>query len=343
LHYISKEVKMQNRYSRQALLEQIGASGQERLGETKVLVVGCGALGSVISDHLARAGMGMLRIIDRDIVEIENLQRQILYTEEDVGRPKAQAAKERLRVINSEINVEGLVRDFTPKSAEEVLDGVDIVLDGTDNMQTRYLINDICIKNGIPWIYGGAVSTYGMTLNIVPQKTACLSCAFPYIPKAGSLPTCDTVGVINTVPSIIASIEATEAIKIILEKEYSKDLIIYDVWSHDFKRIKIGRSKECECCQNENFKFLAAEKQEVTTVLCGRDSVQVTPNVEGKVSLDHLAQRLRNAGEVKQSPVHIIFRTQDIDITIFSDGRAIVKGTEDETQAKSIYAKYIGN
>jgi adenylyltransferase/sulfurtransferase len=162
------------------------------------------------------------------------------------------------------------------------------------------------------------------------------------MPKAGSLPTCDTVGVINTVPSIIASIEATEALKIILGKKYSKDLIVYDVWSHDFKRIKISRNDDCECCQKDNFKFLNAERPEVTTVLCGRDSVQITPNVEGKVSLDRLAERLENAGNVKQSPVHIIFKTEDIDITIFSDGRAIIKGTEDETVAKSIYAKYIG-
>jgi adenylyltransferase/sulfurtransferase len=195
----------------------------------------------------------------------------------------------------------------------------------------------------IPWIYGGAVSTYGMSLNIVPKKTACLSCAFPFMPKAGSLPTCDTVGVINTVPSIIASIEVTEAIKIILEKEYSKDLIVYDVWNHDFKLIKIKRNDDCECCQKGNYKFLEAERLELTTVLCGRDSVQVTPNVEGKLSLESLAQRLKKAGEVKQSPVHLIFKAHDIDITIFSDGRAIIKGTEDETLAKSIYAKYIGN
>ncbi len=255
---------MQNRYSRQTLLEHIGNSGQKLLGEKMALVVGCGALGSVISDHLARAGIGHLRLIDRDIVEIENLQRQILYNEDDAGRPKAQVATERLSSINSEIEVEGLVRDFTPRTAEEVLNGVDIVLDGTDNMQTRYLINDVCVKNEIPWVYGGAVSTYGMSLNIVPKVTACLSCAFPFMPKAGSLPTCDTVGVINTVPSIIASIETTEALKIILGKEYSKDLIVYDVWNHDFKRIKITRNNDCECCHKENFKFLNAERSEVT-------------------------------------------------------------------------------
>lgn len=334
---------MQNRYSRQILLEHIGESGQRRLGETKALVIGCGALGSVIVHHLARAGIGMLRIIDRDIVEIENLQRQILYNEGDVGRPKALVASEKLKIINSEIEIEGHVRDFNPRSAGEMLKGIDIVLDGTDNMQTRYLINDICVKSMIPWIYGGAVSTYGMSLNIVPKKTACLSCAFPFMPKAGSLPTCDTVGVINTVPSIIASIEVTEAIKIILEKEYSKDLIVYDVWNHDFKLIKIKRNDDCECCQKGNYKFLEAERLELTTVLCGRDSVQVTPNVEGKLSLESLAQRLKKAGEVKQSPVHLIFKAHDIDITIFSDGRAIIKGTEDETLAKSIYAKYIGN
>jgi adenylyltransferase/sulfurtransferase len=335
--------EMQKRYSRQIILEQIGESGQKKLKDTNALVVGCGALGSVIADHLARAGIGKIRLVDRDIVEIENLQRQILYDENDLGTPKALAAKEKLKIVNSQIEIEEIVKDFSPNAAKDIVKDVQIVLDGTDNMQTRYLINDICVKEHIPWVYGGAVSTYGMSLNIVAGKSACLTCAFPYMPKAGSLPTCDTVGVLNTIPSIIASIQATEAIKIILDKNYSKDLLVYDVWNHDFKSIRIKRNSECLTCEQNKFAYLDAEKKESTTVLCGRNSVQVTPSSHGEVSLERLAKRLENAGEVKLSPVHLVFRTSDVQITVFSDGRGIVKGTDDEMQAKSIYARYIGN
>jgi adenylyltransferase/sulfurtransferase len=335
--------ELNKRYARQVILNEIGESGQKKLKETHALVVGCGALGSVIADHLARAGVGTLRLIDRDIVEVENLQRQVLYNEEDIGEPKANSAAEKLRMINSDIKIEAIVKDFTARSVKKIIEDIDIVLDGTDNMQTRYLINDVCVKENIPWVYGGAVSTYGMCMNILPRDTACLSCAFPYMPKAGSLPTCDTVGVLNTIPSIIASIQATEAIKIILDKNYSKDLLVYDVWNHDFKLIKIQRNPDCICCGQDQFDYLDAEKTETTTILCGRNSVQISPASEGNISLERLAARLEKTGDVKQSPVHLVFKTQDIEITVFSDGRGIVKGTEDETQAKSIYAKYIGN
>lgn len=333
----------QKRYARQVILEEIGEAGQKKLIETRALIVGCGALGSVIADHLARAGIGNICLVDRDIVELENLQRQVLYDENDIGTPKAIAAAEKLKNINSEIEVKGHVKDFSPASAMKIAKNVHIVLDGTDNMQTRYLINDICIKEDIPWVYGGAVSTYGMTMNIIPKETACLSCAFPYMPKAGSLPTCDTVGVLNTVPSIIASIQTTEAIKIILNKDYSKDLLVYDVWNHDFKSIKIIRNSDCKSCGQDKYEYLDAQKMEATTILCGRNSVQITPASDAEVSLERLAARLEKAGDVKLSPVHLVFRTPDVEITIFSDGRGIVKGTDDKMQARSLYAKYIGN
>lgn len=336
------EITFQRRYARQIILDEIGEDGQKRLSETKALVVGCGALGSIISDHLARAGLGFIRIVDRDIVEIENLQRQILFNEDDIGAPKAQAASEKLRKINSDIKVEGVVKDLNPKSVQQIVNDIDIILDGTDNMQTRYLINDISIKKEIPWIYGGAVSTYGMTMNIVPKKTPCLACAFPFMPKAGSLPTCDTAGVLNTIPGIIASIQATEALKIILNGNYSKDLLVYDVWNHDFKLIKIKRNQDCSSCGQLKFEYLDAEKTEITTVLCGSNSVQITPASEGEISLERLAERLKKTGEVKLSPVHLVFKTQDLEITVFKDGRGIVKGTDDMMQAKSLYAKYVG-
>ncbi|UCE75447.1 MAG: ThiF family adenylyltransferase [Methanomassiliicoccales archaeon] len=335
--------KRVNRYARQIILEEIGEDGQKVLGRSSALIVGCGALGGVIADHLTRAGVGKITIVDRDIIALENLQRQILFDESDIGIPKAVAASKKLQQINSEVVIEAIVKDFNPNNAEKTLGSANIILDGTDNMETRYLINDVSVKNEIPWVYGGAVSTYGMSMNVVPKKTACLSCAFPHMPKAGSLPTCDTVGVLNTVPSIIASIQATEALKILLKKEYSHDLIVYDVWGHDFKRIKIKRSSNCKCCAELDFEYLNAEKMEVATTLCGSNSVQITPAVEGEVSLERLAKRLKNAGDVTLSPVHLIFEAEEVTISVFKDGRAILKGTDDETLAKSLYAKYIGN
>jgi adenylyltransferase/sulfurtransferase len=336
------ELSANRRYARQIILDEIGEDGQKKLGKVHALIVGCGALGCVISDHLARTGVGEIQIVDRDIVELENLQRQILFNEKDIGIPKAISASEKLKLINSDITVTAIVKDFNSKNAEKITKNVDIILDGTDNMQTRYLINDISIKKKIPWVYGGAVSTYGMSMNIVPGDTACLTCAFPFMPKAGSLPTCDTVGVLNTVPSIIASIQTTEAIKILLNKNYSKDLTVYDVWNHDFKSIKIKRNQDCKSCQQENFSYLDAKISDVSTILCGRNSVQIAPASEGELSLDRLAKRLEKAGKVRLSSVHLSFKTQDVEITVFKDGRGIVKGTDDEMIAKSIYAKYIG-
>jgi adenylyltransferase/sulfurtransferase len=331
------------RYSRQTILEEIGKKGQELLGNSHVAVVGCGALGSVICDHLARAGVGKIDIIDRDVVELENLQRQILFDENDIGAPKAISAKEKLGKINTSIDIQGIVRDLNPTNIEKIIKDVDIVLDGTDNMETRYLINDTCVKNNIPWIYGGAVSTYGMSMNIIPNVTACLACAFPHLPKSGTLPTCDTVGVLNTIPSIIASIQTTEALKILLKKDFNTNLVIYDVWRNDFQSIKIKQSSECECCKKHNFEYLSAQKVEAVAVLCGRDSVQISPPSENEISLQNLAERLKNVGEVKVGTAHLSFKTEELIISIFRDGRAIIKGTDDKTLAKSIYAKYIGN
>lgn len=338
---MSKE--FENRYARQIILENIGKDGQNVLKNSHAAVVGCGALGTVIADHLTRAGIGKIKIIDRGIVELDNLQRQILFDESDIGAPKAAAAQEKLKKINSLVEIEGMVKDLNPTNAENILKNVDIVLDGTDNMETRYLLNDTCLKNEIPWVYGGAVSTYGMSMNIVPNETPCLVCAFPYMPRAGSLPTCDTVGVLNTVPSIIASIQTTEALKILLGKKYSQNLIVYDVWQHDFRSIKLKINENCKSCGEHDFEYLNAKKTENVMTLCGRNSVQITPAQDGEVSLERLAERLKKVGEVKLGSVHLVFESKDVSISVFKDGRAIVKGTDSETEAKSIFAKYIGN
>jgi molybdopterin/thiamine biosynthesis adenylyltransferase len=332
-----------NRYTRQSILEEIGEEGQKELKKSAITIVGCGGLGCIMAQHLTRAGIGKITIVDRDIVELENLQRQILFDEQDIGAPKATAAVEKLKKINSELEYKAFVNDLNPNNAEKILDNINIVLDGTDNMETRYLINDVCVKKKIPWVYGGVVSTYGMSMNILPEITACLVCAFPQMPKAGSLPTCDTVGILNTVPSIIGSIQVTEAIKILLKKKFSRGLIVYDVWSHDFQCITLRRNNDCTCCKDHNFEYLSEERTESTTILCGSNSIQITPGRETELSLQDLAERLKKVGDVKLSSIYLVFKTKDVIIHVFKDGRAIVKGTENVPMAKSIYAKYVGN
>jgi adenylyltransferase/sulfurtransferase len=330
------------RYSRQTILPEIGIEGQKRLGDTRCLVVGCGALGSMSSEHLVRAGVGHITIIDRDIVELENLQRQILFSESDIGITKATAAQEHLKAINSTIEIEGLVQDLNPRNASSIIQDMDVVVDGTDNMETRYLINDVCVKEKIPWVYGGAVSTYGMSMNVIPEDTACLICAFPHLPKPGSLPTCDTVGVVNTIPSIVASIQATEALKILLKRDFSRHLLIFDVWSHDFEQIKITRKDDCPCCVKRNFNHMDTDQMDLVTTLCGRNAVQISPVGASEISLEQLAERLEKVGRVELGPVHLMFQGEGVEISVFSDGRAIVKGTDNISTAKSLYAKYIG-
>ncbi|MBU1940893.1 MAG: HesA/MoeB/ThiF family protein [Candidatus Thermoplasmatota archaeon] len=218
-----------NRYSRQIILPQIQKQGQEILKNSTVIIVGCGALGTNSANSLTRAGIEHLTVIDRDIIELHNLQRQNLYTEKDIGRPKATILKKKLHDINSEVTITAIVDDLNPKNSEKFLSSCDLILDGTDNMHTRYLINDISIKHNIPWIYAGVIQTYGMTMNIIPHQTPCLCCYTPTLPEPGSLPTCATAGVLNTIPAIIANIQATETLKILLNKEFSTDLIIYDI------------------------------------------------------------------------------------------------------------------
>jgi len=261
------------RYSRQTLLKNIQKDGQKKLAKSRIIVIGCGALGTTIANNLVRSGIGHIKLVDRDIIELNNLQRQNLFNENDVGLPKASSAAEKLKEVNSGIKIEYVIDDVTHKNIESLIKDVDVVLDGTDNMLVRFLINDACIKHNKPWVYGGAIETYGMTL-----------------PAAGLLPTCDTVGVLNSIPTIIASIQSTEAIKILLKKEINKDLLIYDVWSHDFQKIKIKKKKHCECCSNHKYEFLNAEKKEMMISLCGLGAIQITPAKSMNISFDELEQ-----------------------------------------------------
>jgi adenylyltransferase/sulfurtransferase len=335
---------MFDRYSRQVILQNIGEEGQEKLLKSHAVVVGCGALGSTVANNLARAGVGKISLIDRDFIELNNLQRQMLFDENDIGEPKAIAASNKLHNINSEIEVEPVVKDLNHTNVEDILKDVNVVLDGTDNIQTRMLVNDVCVKLGIPWIYTGAISTSGMTMNVIPGK-ACLRCLYPTIPKIGSLPTCDTMGILNTITSIMGSMETTEAFKILLgniKEGTDSNLIVYDAWSNSFDDIIVRKNKECECCVKGNYEYLDAEDREVLTSLCGRKAVQITPANPKELSLAEMASKLEPLGEVKFTPFIMIFKMDNMEISLFKDGRAIIKGTNDQKVARSIYARYIG-
>ena len=337
-----------NRYSRQILFPEIGRAGQEKLLNARVLIVGCGALGASHAEILARAGVGKLRIVDRDFVEFTNLQRQTLFKESDAVErlPKAIAAKTRIVEINSETQVEAIIADVNNSNAESFLDGVDLVLDGTDNFQVRYLLNDACVKRGVTWIYGAAVSSYGTTMTIIPGKTPCLRCIFDEMPDAGSSPTCDTAGVIMPIIATVSATQIAEAFKILVgdTELLHGSLMQFDVWANDRQRIKLGEpNPDCKCCGHKVYEFLDAESQEFAAVLCGRNAVQIAPPQAVNLDLKGLADRLRPLAEVKQNAYLLRFTADGNEVTVFSDGRAIVKGTDDIAAARSLYAKYVGS
>lgn len=335
-----------SRYARQTVLPVIGAAGQERLLHSRVAIIGCGATGTVIANHLARAGVGHLRIVDRDWVEWNNLQRQLLFDESDASNavPKATAAEARLRAINSEIEIEGIVSDLNAGNVEELIGDCDLVMDGTDNFETRYVVNDACVKLGKPWVYTGAVSTYGMTLLIRPGETPCLRCAFPDPPPPGSAATCDTAGVLGPAVSVVASVSASEAIKwLVGAREALVDGLLHvDLWELTWRRFELERVADCPCCVRRQFEFLEVEASSHATSLCGRNAIQITVGRKVRLDLQQLAERLRPIGEVTQNGFLLKLRAGEHAITIFPDGRAIVQGTTDESLARSLYARYVG-
>ncbi len=335
------------RYSRQALFPEIGQAGQEKLLNSRVLIVGCGALGASHAEMLSRAGVGRLRIVDRDFVEFTNLQRQTLFKESDAADrlPKAIAAKERIAEINSEIEVEPIVADVNNSNVESIIDGCDVVLDGTDNFQVRYLLNDACVKHNKTWIYGAAVSSYGTTMTIIPGETPCLRCIFEEMPDAGSSPTCDTAGVIMPIISSISSIQVAEAIKLLVGDigSFHRSLIQIDVWQNDWRKIKLaGRNPDCKTCGQGEFEFLDAEAVEFSAVLCGRNAVQIAPPRPVEIDLAGFAEKLSNIAGIKWNDYLVRFTVNGNEITLFRDGRAIVKGTDDVSAARSLSSRYIG-
>ena len=338
---------MNERYSRQILFSPIGRTGQERLLNSRVLIVGCGALGASQAEMLARAGVRKLRIVDRDFVEFTNLQRQTLFKESDAAErlPKAIAAKNRISEINSEIQVEAIIADVNNSNVESLIDGCDLVLDGTDNFQVRFLLNDACVKHNINWIYGAAVSSYGTTMTILPGKTPCLRCIFDEMPDAGSSPTCDTSGVIMPIIATVSATQVAEALKLLVGDTASLhgSLMQFDVWANDRQRIKLGElNPDCKTCGQRIFEFLDTDAQEFSAVLCGRDAVQIAPPRSTRIDLPLLAEKLKSLGEVKQNEYLVRFTTAENEMTIFADGRAILKGTDNVTAARSLYAKFIG-
>jgi adenylyltransferase/sulfurtransferase len=332
------------RYSRQILFAGIGEAGQELLLRAHAVVAGCGALGSFHAAALARAGVGRLTIIDRDYVEPANLHRQWLFEESDAaeGLPKAVAAARRLERINSSVAVRGVVADMTAENAADLLGGAGVILDGTDNFETRYLINDFAVSHGIPWIYGAAVGSYGLTMPVIPGHTACLRCVYPD-PPAGPQPTCETAGVLNAIVSAVASLQVADALKIL---SGHTDLVraritTIDVWEGGIRQIDAPpRDPDCPTCARREFPYLD-ESTRPAVRMCGRDAVQVRER-EGPIDLEELRARLEPLGEVRSSEFALRFLVPPYELTVFPDGRAIVKGTSDPGVARSLYARYVG-
>jgi adenylyltransferase/sulfurtransferase len=339
---------MSERYSRQILFSEIGAEGQRRMLESRALIVGCGALGSAHAESLARAGVGRLRIVDRDFVEASNLQRQTMFTERDAEEriPKAVAAANHIHELNREIEVESEIADVNHSNIERLIKDCDVVLDGTDNFATRYLINDACVKQEINWIYGAAVGSYGVTMTIRPHQTPCLRCVFEEAPPAASAPTCDTAGVIMPIISVVAAVQVAEALKLLIGKteDLHGSLMQFDVWRNEWRKINPGPpSPDCPTCALGRFETLEATSGDFAAVLCGRNAVQISPAQATQLNFTELADRLQAAGEVKFNDYLLRFSTGEFELTVFQDARSIVRGTSEITTARSLYAKYIGN
>lgn len=337
---------MDDRYSRQILFGGIGDEGQRRLFAARILVIGCGALGSAHAESLARAGVGHLRIVDRDFVEPSNLQRQTMFTESDAQNrlPKAIAAANHLREINSTVEIEPHIVDVNHSNIEQLIDGCDVVIDGTDNFAIRYLINDACVKHETNWIYGAAVGSYGVTMTIRPHVTACLRCVFEEAPPAASAPTCDTAGVIMPIINIVSAVQVAEAFKLITGRleDLHGSLMQFDVWRNEWRRIGTGKSRaDCQACGLALYETLS-NASEGAAVLCGRDAIQISPAQPTRINFSSLAERLRRAGEVKFNEYLLRFKTGKFELTVFQDARSIIRGTDEIAVARSLYAKYIG-
>ncbi len=338
------------RYARQIRYAPLGASGQEQLARGRALVCGCGALGTVIANLLARAGVGHLRIVDRDFVELTNLQRQVLFDEQDAaeGTPKALAAAEKLARANSQIQIEPVIADVDHRNIEALCRDVDVILDGTDNFETRFLLNDASQALGIPWVYGGCLGAEGQTMTIVPGQSACLACLLGEPPPPGSLPTCDTAGVVGPAVTVIAALQAMEGLKLLAGRAeaVSRVLTVIDLWDNHLRQVRLsawGEAVQCPACYRKDWPWLAGQRGGQSAVLCGRNAVQLARPESGLTDLAALAQKLAPLGRTVATPFLVRFWAGEHQLTIFADGRAIVSGTDDIAAAKTLYARYVGS
>jgi molybdopterin/thiamine biosynthesis adenylyltransferase len=309
------------------------------------VIVGCGALGTAIADSLARCGIGRMRIVDRDFVELSDLHRQVLFDEDDARRrlPKAVAAANRLREVNSSVEIEPCVCDLTARNVEAAVAGFSVVLDGTDNLETRFLLNDACLKVGTPWIYGGAVGCTAMVMPIVPGRSPCFRCLVEELPPPGALPTCDRAGVLHAASSTAGHLQAAAALRFLVGTEEAPwRLLIVDVWRGEFSAVEIARRNDCLACVRHSYEFLNAAASSWATVLCGRDAVQISPPEERPMSLESLATSLRGTAEMQFNGFLLTITLDGHELVVFPTGRAIVKGTRDESLARTLYAKYVG-
>jgi adenylyltransferase/sulfurtransferase len=334
-----------DRYSRQVLFRGIGAEGQQKLAGARVAVVGCGATGSAVASLLARSGVGTLRIIDRDYVEPSNLHRQALFDESDAAEslPKAIAAARKIAAFNSQIVVEPQVDDLTPENVAPLLEDMQLILDGTDNFETRYLINDFAVQHALPWIYAAAVGSYGVTLNVLPGETACLACVFPE-PPGGTIETCETAGILNSAVNLVASVEASEAFKLLVgaKNQVRRSLLSFDVWWNERAEVAAAKPRPgCRACGQRDFMHLAGEGRPHIT-MCGRNSVQIHER-HRPIDFAEMSQRLKPHGAVRHNDFVLKFWHEPYEMTLFPDGRAIIKGTSDTAVARSLYARYVGS
>lgn len=339
----------QNRYIRQIQFAPLGPSGQQKLTESCALVCGCGALGSLQASWLARAGVGRLRLVDRDFLELSNLQRQTLFDEQDVrsGLPKAILAQQKLRQVNSSIQIDAEVVDVDHRNIERLVEGVDVIVDGTDNFETRFLVNDASVRWNIPWVYGGCLGAEGQTMTIVPQQTPCLRCLLEEPPPPGTIPTCDTAGILGPAIGVIASIQCSEAIKILSghRDQVSPFLTVVDLWEARVRQLaldSIDPHGTCPACKKRELKWLEGRQGSQSAVLCGRHAVQLSFPEPSRLPLDQLARKLSSVGRVQQNPFLVRCQVDPYQITVFADGRAIIGGTEDVTEARAVYARYVG-
>jgi len=338
---------MTDRYSRQILFSPIGEEGQKKIRASKVVLVGCGALGTVSSEMLTRAGIGKLTLIDRDFVEESNLQRQSLFTEKDAhqGLPKAAVAEKKLRAINSDVEVEGVIEDVTCQNIDRLCRDSDLIVDGTDNFETRFLMNDFAVREKLPWIYGACVGSYGVAFAFQANHSACLQCLFDQPTDVGTTETCDTSGILAPIVHVIAAFQVAQSLKILVGESLSQEILQIDVWTGTWQTIPAekARNLQCRCCGKHQFHFLEGQEHKRLTRLCGRNAVQISPPRPTHSDFQKISKRLDKSAQIDLNEHLLRIRVDGYEIALFADGRSIIRGTDDFTEARALYAKYIGN